>query len=99
MWLVLSGIAVPPDDILNPPGHGLDQGLEVGDVVHLHGPQLSDLFLDAKIRLRVDSDMLSWALMLFRGTLAFHNSIATLLVSREKWPMWPMLAASMSLQN
>ena len=54
---------------------------------------------NAKIRLRVDSDMLSWALMLFRGTLAFHNSIATLLVSREKWPMWPMLAASMSLQN
>ena len=34
--------------------------------------------------------------MLLRVTLAFHNSIATPLSSREKWAEWPMFAAAMS---
>ena len=36
-----------------------------------------------KINLRVDSKMFSWFLMLLRGTLIIHNSIATLMSTRR----------------
>ena len=51
-------------------------------------------FANDEIRLRVDSDMLSLVLMLWRGTLAFHFSIASLFVL--KGAEWPRFAAAMS---
>ncbi len=29
LWLVLGGVPVSPDDILQPPGHGINQVLQV----------------------------------------------------------------------
>ena len=33
----MGGVAILPDDILQPPVHGVSQGLQEGEVVHLGG--------------------------------------------------------------
>ena len=42
-WLVLGGIPLVADNGLQPPRHGLNEVLQVLDVVHLQQPELGDL--------------------------------------------------------
>ena len=48
LCLVLGGVAIPADDLLQPPGHGLHQGPQVRAVAYPLGPQLLDVVLQLR---------------------------------------------------
>ena len=48
LCLVLGGVAIPADDLLQPPGHGLHQGPQVRAVAYPLGPQLLDVALQLR---------------------------------------------------